>query len=420
MQQEANHPTGPDAGNDTRTPAGSSSRPGLAEALDGIQGWQEELYRDLHRHPELSMAETRTRGIVADRLADSGYEVLHVGGGVVGILRNGEGPTVLFRADMDALPVHEETGLDYAATGDVMHACGHDMHVAAALGAAAILATDREAWSGTYLALFQPGEETAAGARSMVDDGLVGRVPTPDVALGQHVLTTPVAGHVGTHVGPTLSTALSVHVTVHGRGSHGSMPHLGIDPVVAGAAIVLRLQAIVARELPPGEFGVVTVGSLQAGSKANIIPGTAELRLNIRAYSEETRDRILAAITRIATAECEASGCPQPPTIETYDAYPLTDNDAAVTQKVTEAFVAHFGDERVDDLGAQTASEDVSRIPDAFGVPYCYWGFGGFTADQESFPNHNPRFAPALQPTLRTGTEAAAVAALAYLGNGSD
>lgn len=413
MEQAAGNRTG----NAATTAHGSqpASLAGLAEALDGIQGWQEELYRDLHRHPELSMAETRTREVVAARLADDGYEVLHVGGGVVGVLRNGEGPTVLLRADIDALPVHEETGLDHAAPGEVMHACGHDMHVAAALGAAALLAGRREHWSGTYLALFQPGEETAEGARSMVADGLVDRVPTPDVALAQHVLGTPPAGHLATAAGPVLSTAASLHLTLHGKGSHGSMPHLGVDPVVAAAALVLRLQGIVARELAPGTFGVVTVGSLRAGATANVIPDTAELRLNIRAYSEEVRDQLIAAITRMAVAESEASGSPQPPTIETCAAYPLTANDEDLTARVTAAFRGRFGAERVTDLGRQTASEDFSVIPDAFGVPYCYWGFGGFTADQEVLPNHNPRFAPALQPTLRTGTEAAVLACLGGL-----
>ena len=398
----------------------------VLEGLPHVSSWQEEVYRHLHAHPELSFQEEQTRALVADRLTAMGYAVHAPGGGVVGVLENGPGPVVLFRADMDALPVTEATGLDYAsqvtatdaagATVGVMHACGHDMHVSAALGAAALLAGRRDAWSGTYVALFQPAEELGQGAQSMVDAGLVDLVPRPDVCLGQHVLAQPEAGHVATSPGPVLSTGSSLRITVHGQGSHGSMPHLGVDPVVVAASIVLRLQTVVSRELAPGEFGVVTVGSVQAGAKANIIPAEAVLLVNTRAYSQETRETIHAAVERIVRGECAAAGCPRDPEIEVYESFPLTDNDAATTERVTEAFVEHLGQDRVHELGRVPASEDFSVVPDAFGVPYCYWGFGGFTADQTPVANHNPAFAPAIQPTLRTGTEAAVVAALAFLG----
>lgn len=393
-----------------------SSTDEVLAGLDEITGWQEELYTDLHRHPELSMQEMRTAGEVARRLESFGYAVQQLGGGVVGVLENGPGPTVLFRADMDALPVTEDTGLPYRSqVPGVMHACGHDVHTAVGVGAAALLARSREPWSGTYVALFQPGEETAEGGRAMVDAGIVDAVPVPDVALGQHVLTLP-AGEVATAPGPVLSAAASVRVTVHGRGSHGSMPHLAVDPVVLAAAIVLRLQGIVAREVAPDEFAVVTVGSLRAGAKANIIPASAELLVNVRAYDLEVRARLLAAIERIVRAECVASDAPRPPELEVYDNYPLTDNDAAVTERVTAAFVERLGAERVGRLAPVTASEDFSVVPDAFGAPYCYWGLGGFTPEQVPLPNHNPGFAPAMQPTLRSGTEAAVAAALAWLG----
>lgn len=395
--------------------------------LAQVNQWQEEFYQDLHRNPELSMQETRTASLVTERLSAAGFQVHQIGGGVVGVLANGDGPTVLLRADMDALPVREETGLPYASTATqvdrdgvtqpVMHACGHDMHVTAALGAATLLAQMPDAWSGTYLALFQPGEETAEGARSMVDAGIVDELPRPDVALGQHVLTVPAAGEVALAAGPVMSTAVSLKVTVFGRGSHGSMPHLGIDPVVCASAIVGRLQQVVARELAPGQFGVVTVGSLQAGTKANIIPDTATLLINVRAYTTAVRDQIVAAIERIVRAECAASNCPADPTIEHYDFYPATTNDESVTARVRQAFVDHFGADRVRVLDPVTASEDFSVVPDAFGSPYCYWGFGGFTADQQVYPNHNPHFAPAMQPALRTGTEAAVAGVLAFLGN---
>lgn len=386
--------------------------------LEETNSWQEDLYVHLHRHPELSMQESETLAEISRRLGSFGYEVAELGGGAVGVLRNGPGSTVLFRADIDALPVEEASGLPYASQRPgVMHACGHDFHVTCGLGAAELLAKSKDQWSGTYLALFQPGEETAAGARSMVDAGLTTKVPVPDVALAQHVLNAPQAGHVATQAGPVLSAGDCIKVTIFGKGSHGSMPNLGVDPVVLAAAIVTRLQTIVSRVIAPGDFGVVTVGSLQAGTKANIIPDRAVMLLNVRAYDMAVREKILAAIERIVTAECQAAGSPQPPQLEYYDQYPLTDNSAEVNDRVTAAFVDHFGRERVHDLGRIPASEDFSHIPDAFGVPYAFWGFGGFTPDQEALPNHNPGFAPALQPTLRTGTEAAVTAVMAYLGS---
>lgn len=395
-----------------------SAAQGVLRKLDAETEWQEELYIHLHKHPELPMQEFETAAEIARRLESYGYDVQRIGGtGVVGVLTNGEGPTVLFRADIDALPVEENTGLPYRSeVPGAMHACGHDFHITAGLGAAKLLAESKDLWAGTYIALFQPAEETAQGAKAMVEDGLVDKVPRPDVALGQHVLAVPVSGKVGTIAGPMLSTAASIKVTVFGKGSHGSMPHLGIDPVVLASSIVMRLQGIVAREVSPFKFAVVTVGSLQAGTKANIIPDRAVLQLNIRAYDLAVRDHLLASIERIVKAECEASGSPQPPEIEVYDFYPLTNNNAEVTATVTAALVDALGADRVVALDPITASEDFSTIPDAFGIPYCYWGFGGFAEGQQTFPNHNPAFGPVLQPTLRTGTEAAVTAVLAYLG----
>lgn len=397
----------------------------VLDGIDGSRSWREELYRHLHAHPELSSHEAETAGEVARRLEGFGYAVQHIGGGVVGVLVNGAGQTVLVRADMDALPVTELTELPYAskvtavdesgATVGVSHACGHDAHVVALLGAAELLAGARDAWSGTFIALFQPAEETAAGARAMLDDGLTGKVPRPDVAFGQHVLSHE-AGVVGTQTGPVLSAGDSVRITVFGKGSHGSMPHLGVDPVVLAASIVLRLQTIVARETKPGEFAVVTVGSSTAGSKSNIIPDRAVLLVNVRTYDLQVRAQVLRGIERIVRAECEASGSPEPPTFEYYDQFPLTDNDPEVSATVTQAFRTHFGGERVVELGRITASEDFSRVPDAFGTPYSYWGIGGFAPGQQSYPNHSPYFAPATQPTLDAATEAIVVATLAYLG----
>jgi amidohydrolase len=405
--------------------------------LAAVRPWQEDLYRDLHRHPELSHQERRTAEIVAERLRRSGFRVHGgVGGtGVVGVLANGDGPTVLLRADMDALPVRETTGLPYASTDTasdaegnevpVMHACGHDVHVTCLLGAAHLLADHHDRWSGTLVALFQPAEEAGDGARGMTEDGLAEIVPAVDVALAQHVLAL-LAGYVGTRAGPVFSAAENLRLTVYGRGGHGSMPQTTVDPVVLAAMIVVRLQGVVAREVAPGEFAVLTVGSIQAGTKSNIIPGSAVLQLNIRAYSEQTKSALLRAIRRIVAAECAASGSPKDPEIEEFGSYPLTANDEQATARVAAAFTAFFGD-RAEELPRQTASEDFSDIPTALGARYTYWGIGGVDAARyreaaaagrvaTDIPvNHNSGFAPVLQPTLDTGTQALVVAALAWL-----
>jgi len=419
----------------TMSPASAASA--VLSARATVRAWQEELYRDVHQHPELSHQEVRTAGLVADRLRGAGFEVHErVGGtGVVGVLRNGGGPAVLLRADMDALPVREATGLPYAsevtapdaagADVPVMHACGHDVHVACLAGAAQLLADGRQHWRGTLIALFQPAEEVGDGARGMVDAGLADLVPIPDVALAQHVMPMP-AGVVGTHAGAALSAADSMRITVHGRGAHGSMPQAAVDPVVLAAMIVVRLQTVVAREVAPGETAVLTVGSILAGTKSNVIPESATLQLNVRTFSDATRETMLAAIRRIVTAECQASGCPQDPEFELFDRFPLTDNDSAATEPVARAFTDLFG-ERFSPVGQQSASEDFSDIPTALGVPYTYWFIGGtdaatFAAAEEAgrvaqdVPvNHSARFAPVIEPTLDTGTQALVAGALAWL-----
>src|SRR5689334_6283542 len=414
-----------------------SSTGSVLSGLDKTRAWQEDVYRRLHQHPELSHQEHGTAAEVAVRLRGFGYQVHEgVGGtGVVGVLGNGDGPTVLLRADMDALPVKEQTGLPYASTvtardldGNevpVMHACGHDVHVTCLLGAAALLADGRPDWQGSVVALFQPAEELGDGARKMVDDRLAAVVGKVDVALGQHVLPMP-SGVVGTRPGSTLSAADSVRITVYGRGAHGSMPQASVDPVVLAAMIVVRLQTVVSREVAPGETAVLTVGSIQAGTKSNVIPDHASLQLNVRTFSDSTRGTILGAIRRIVTAECEASGCPREPEFELFDRFPLTDNDASATDRVAAAFGAFFG-ERAAPVGQQSASEDFSDIPTALGIPYTYWFVGGIDGEvydaaeaagrvaQDIPVNHSARFAPVIQPTLDTGTQALVVGALAWL-----
>ncbi|MBP0457033.1 amidohydrolase [Streptomyces montanisoli] len=406
--------------------------------LPGIRQDAEDLYKDLHAHPELGNDEHRTAARAAELLRGYGYEVTESIGttGVVGVLANGDGPTVLLRADMDALPVREDTGLPYASTatvtgddGDeqpVMHACGHDVHVTCMLGFARLMASAGDAWSGTLVTLFQPSEEKADGADGMVEDGLTDRVPRPDVALAQHVLPYP-AGYVGVRRGSFLSAADSLRVTLYGRGAHGSMPQAGVDPVVLAAMCVVRLQTIVSRELAATTPAVLTVGSIRAGASPNVIPDTAVMELNVRTYDDATRRQVLDAVRRCVDAEAKASNAPRQPLVERLNAFPPTVNDDEVADRLDRAFRDHFGDD-AHTIGLQTASEDFSRIPEAFGAPFAYWGIGGIDPDtyraaaergtvaQDIPVNHSPAFAPVIQPTLDTGITALAVAALAWLG----
>jgi hippurate hydrolase len=417
----------------TRRGAADQVLAGLSRLLPDL----EILYKDLHSHPELSMQETRTAGLAAERLRAAGYEVTTGVGktGLVGLLKNGDGPAVMLRADMDALPVAEATGLPYASkvaatdrdgnTVPVMHACGHDMHVTWLAGATALLAARREAWRGTVMAIFQPAEETAEGARAMIEDGLFRRFPKPEIVLGQHLMVGP-AGTVAGRPGPITSAADSLEIRLFGRGAHGSMPQAAIDPVVMAAATVMRLQTIVARELAAAEAAVVTIGSLQAGTKENVIPDEAVIKLNVRSFDEGVRRRVLAAIERIVNAEAAASGAPKPPQITPLDRYPLAVNDPQATERVADAFRRRFAPDRVRLTGPAPASEDFGSFGAEWHVPSVFWFVGG--TDPETYEkakaegrlneiptNHSPRFAPVLHPTLATGTEAMVVAALAWL-----
>jgi hippurate hydrolase len=397
----------------------------------------ERIYTDIHAHPELSLQETRTAGIAADRLRKAGYEVTERIGetGVVGVLRNGDGPTVMLRADMDALPVKEQTDLSYASTQTatdrngkavpVMHACGHDMHVAWLIGAATVLAQTKGAWHGTLMPVFQPAEEIGTGARAMLDAGLLTRFPKPDVVLGQHVMVGP-AGSLGSREGVITSAGDSLHIRMFGRGAHGSMPQASIDPVVMAAATVLRLQGIVSRELAASEAAVVTVGSLQAGDKENVIPDEAIIKLNVRTFDPDVRTRVLTAITRIVNAEAAASGAPKPPEITPLDSYALVTNDPDATRRVLETFRRHFGGDRVREVKPTSASEDFGAFGAAWKTPSVFWFVGGTDPDRyaeakrtgrvrEIPTNHNPAFAPVLHPTLETGVAAMVIASHAWL-----
>jgi amidohydrolase len=413
----------------------NQAHPVLAK-LPGLLPELETLYTDLHAHPELSMQETRTAGLAAERLRAAGYEVTTGVGntGVVGLLRNGAGPTVMLRAEMDALPVEEATGVPYASkvnaadregkTVPVMHACGHDMHVTWLVGAATLLARAREGWRGTVMAVFQPAEEAASGAQAMIDDGLFKRFPKPEVVLGQHVMVGP-AGNIGGRTGVITSAADSLQIRLFGRGAHGSMPQASIDPVVMAAATVLRLQTIVSREVAAAESAVVTVGSLQAGTKENVIPDEAIIKLNVRTFDEDVRKRVLAAIERIVNAEAAASGAPRPPEITPLDRYALVTNDPEATRRVVNAFRKHFPADRIRETGPASASEDFGSFGAEWGVPSVFWFVGGTDPDayakakaagrlNEIPTNHNPRFLPVIHPTLETGVETLIVATQAW------
>src|SRR4051795_605599 len=414
----------------------SSSDPTLRN-LEGLLPDLEALYKDVHSHPELSMQETRTARLAADHLRASGYEgTTEVGKtGVVGLLRNGDGPTVMLRADMDALPVQEATGLPYASkatatnregkTVPVSHMCGHDMHVTWLAGATKLLAETKTTWRGTIMAIFQPGEETAEGAQAMIDDGLFKRFPKPDVVLGQHVMVGP-SGTVAGRAGAITSAADSLQIRLFGRGAHGSMPQASIDPVVMAASTVMRLQGIVSREVAATESAVVTIGVLQAGTKENVIPDEALIKLNVRTFDAGVRKRVLAAIERIVKAEAAASGAPRPPEITPLDRYPLNVNDKQASERVADAFRAHFSADRVVHTGPAPASEDFGCFGTEWHAPSVFWFVGGtdpgtYAKAKEAgrlndIPvNHSPRFAPVIHPTLGTGVETLVVAARAWL-----
>ena len=398
----------------------------------------ESLYIDLHQHPELSFQETRTAGVIAARLAELGVEFEEGIGktGVAAVVANGDGPVVWLRADMDALPVPEQTGLDYASTAHgtdpagndvpVMHACGHDMHVTCLLGALERLLATRDEWSGTVVAVFQPAEEYGAGSKAMIADGVLDRFPRPDIVLGQHVTPLP-AGMIGVRPGTQLVASDGLTVTLFGRGGHGSRPHSTIDPVVMAAATVMRLQTIVSREVDPWDVAVVTVGSIHAGLKNNIIPAEAKLELSLRYPDDEARERVLEKVERIVRAEADASGAERAPAIVTDHVLPPTINDPDATARLVSAFERAFGEGSVVDPGMFTASEDVSWFAREPGVPLVFWFWGGAdpaayavaeaagTLEHDIPTNHSPFFAPVIHPTLDRGVDALVTAAREFL-----
>lgn len=420
---------------------GSAVMPLVEEIFPLVEG----VYVDLHHNPELSHAEHRTARSVAEWLRRAGYEVTTgIGGtGVVGVLRNGDGPTVLLRGDMDALPVEEKTGLPYASTAlgtdadgnevPVMHACGHDAHIACLVGTADLLASALEHWQGTVMIVAQPAEEVVAGAKAMLADGLYERFGRPDVALAQHVEPHP-AGMIVHREGTMFAACASFQVRVFGTGGHASQPHTTVDPVLIAANIITRLQSIVSRETNPTDTAVVTVGVVRAGTKVNIVPDEAYLEIDARAFDDQVMERVEAAIRRIVIAEAQAAGAPQEPEIIPVEKASITCNDPASTAAVAAAHRAYFGEPHVLDLpDPVTGSEDFGELAlpgDPDPIPSVYWFVGSTPHDVwEKAPgntpyeklaavpgNHSPFFAPDREPTLRAGLAALTVGALSFLG----
>ena len=406
--------------------------------IDSVYPDAHSLYLDLHEHPELSGHETETAAKLAGKLKAAGYEVTEqIGGtGVVAVLKNGNGPTIMLRTELDALPVEERTGLPYAskvhAKDDagrdvaVMHACGHDVHMASLLGTAEIMARSKNGWHGTLILIGQPAEETIGGAEGMIKAGLFTRFPKPDAIVALHVGNELPAGTVSITPGIYNTNSDSVRITIYGKGGHGAAPQTTIDPIVIAARTILSLQTIASREVKPGELAIVTVGYIRAGTKNNIIPEQAEMGLTIRTYKQEIRKQVLAAIARIAKAEADAAGAPREPLVEHYEQTDAVYNEPVLAERLRAPLEAALGKDHVEITGPITPSEDFSYFVEQ-GVPGFYFSLGG--ADPQKFAqakatgehlpsNHSSLFAPDVDPALHTGI-AAEVAVLRNLLNAS-
>nr|WP_297400867.1 amidohydrolase [uncultured Marinobacter sp.] len=419
----------------------------IGNQLDRVFQEVKELYQHIHEHPELPFEEHETSERLARELEKHGFEVTRGVGktGAVALFNNGPGPTVMLRADMDALPIKEETGVGFASTRTchagggavpVMHACGHDLHSSCLVGAGAVLRGLAEQWSGTLMLVCQPAEEIFGGARAMLRDGLYERFPRPDIILGQHNMPA-LAGTIGHIAGSAMAACTNLSVTIHGSGGHGSMPAQAVDPVVIAAHVVTRLQTIVAREVPPEETVVVTVGKLHAGTQANIIPHFAELEINIRSFDNALHRKVVSSIERIIRAECEAGRAPKPPEIRVLNDTIALDNDPVSVERVRRAHEAFFGEANLYAMPRLNGSEDFPFFGNAEGggfagedIPYTYWFIGATPSDRwlntpgqsvkEKMRNlempHSPHYFPGNETTLRTGIEALVTGALSYLG----
>ncbi|HLJ09729.1 MAG TPA: amidohydrolase [Planctomycetaceae bacterium] len=392
------------------------------------------LYRQLHSNPELSFEETKTAARLADELRKLGVEVTtNVGRrGVVGLLKNGPGPTVMIRTDLDALPVTEATGLPYASKVSVkdkngndvgvMHACGHDIHITCLVGTARYLAANKSAWRGTVMFIGQPAEEIGAGASEMLKDGLFTKFPKPDYGLALHVDSHMQTGKVGYRAGYILANVDSVDITMRGKGGHGAYPHTTIDPIVQAAQLVMDLQTIVSRENSPFEPAVVTVGSIRGGTKHNIIPDTCRLQLTVRSYSDRVRKSLLDAIKRKANAVAAGANAPEP-IIEFSDATPATRNDERLVERLVPVFNRVLGAENVVPVEQSMGGEDFSQYGLA-GVPIFMFRLGSVSAQRiEEFAQakkplpslHSAEYFPVPEPTIATGVTAMSAAVLDLL-----
>ncbi|WNG48959.1 amidohydrolase [Archangium minus] len=416
------------------TPAKAPSP--VLQGLDGLYPELDALYRDLHQNPELSHQEEKTAAKLAERLRKLGFEVTEkVGGhGVVALLRNGKGPTVLLRTDMDALPVEEKTGLPYASqvkakdeTGQsvsVMHACGHDVHMTTWLGTATLLARSKDRWRGTLMMVGQPAEERGSGARQMLEDGLYKRFPKPDFAVAVHNSATAAAGTVEYVSGYALANVDSVDITLYGKGGHGAYPHTTVDPIVLAARTILSLQTIVSREKSPLEPAVVTVGSIHGGTKHNIIPDEVKLQLTVRSYKPEVRKQLLSAIERVVNAEATAASAPRKPEVAVTEGTPATYNDPELTKRLIGAVTRVLGAENIREAQPVMGGEDFSEYGLA-GVPAVLLWLGTVEPKRHAeakaagvtLPSlHSPLFAPDRERTLRTGVTTLTTSALELLG----
>src|SRR5579859_3522124 len=410
----------------------------LTKEVESVFPDAQALYLDLHQHPELSSHETRTAAELAGTLRSLGYEVTeHVGGtGIVAILKNGPGPTVMLRTELDALPVEEKTGLPYAskvrAKDDngrdvpVMHACGHDLLMASLFGAAAVRARRKDTWHGSLMLIGQPAEETITGAEKMVQDGLFTRFPKPDIGVALHDTNLLPAGRVGVTPEYSKANADSLKITIYGKGGHGATPEKTIDPVLIAARTVVTLQSIVAREIHPGDAAVITVGYIQAGTKNNIIPDDVQMGLTVRSYKPDVRKHLLEAIERVTKAEAMASGAEKMPLVEKYESTSAVYNDPVLTQHLSGVLENALGKGSVETEPPIMTSEDYSVFVEQ-GVPSFYFTLGvantqKYTQAQAAgvdLPsNHSPLFAPDAAPGLHTGI-AAEVAILRDLLQGT-
>ena len=403
----------------------SSAGDPLAAQVQSVYPQAQALYVDLHEHPELSLHEVNTAAMLAKQLRQLGYDVTeNVGGtGIVAILHNGNGPVILLRTELDALPVAEKTGLPYAShvtTKDdaghdvpVMHACGHDIHMAALVGTAEIMAKTKDQWHGTLMLIGQPAEERAMGAKAMIADGLFTRFPKPSAGVALHTTNGLPAGTVGVLSGYVSSNSDTINITIYGRGGHGAMPESTIDPIVIAAKIVLSLQTIVSREIKPGDPAVITVGYIQGGTKNNIIPDEVHLGLTVRSYSDAVRKHLLASIERVAKGEAEAAGAPKAPLVEEVESTKAMYNDPRLAEELSATLRQALGADNVVTASPSMASEDYSEFETA-GVPSFYYQLGVANPQQfkeaqakgVSLPsNHSPLFAPDMEPSLKTAIE---------------